>query len=151
MRSWDELYFGLLGISLAITGAIELFVGIAGTNVSIAFVSVGGTYLLWRGVIVFSAGTFFIKAAVNGLDTRRNQGIAILAAIMVWIVAGTEVLARVLGAIPGGSDVWVASANQIVRSIAPPYSPSIVFALLALVVVRYAVDTSGGTGGGVGE
>ncbi|MFW6265659.1 MAG: hypothetical protein ACOC2A_02670, partial [Halanaeroarchaeum sp.] len=80
------------------------------------------------------------------------QGVAFLAALMLWIVAATDVLARVLGAIPGGGDAWFASASAILGSLGPPYAPAILFGLLALPVLRFSqYDPTGSDGGGVRE
>lgn len=144
-----DLLIGLLGAILAITGVIELIVGIAGIELSSAFVNIGGTYLLWRGIIVLSAGVFLSRVAVHGSGSQRSQAILTVASIMVWIVAGADLLTRILGSIPGGTDAWVAPPGQIIQSIAPPYSPSIVFALFTLLVVRYTVDSSTEPGGDV--
>ena len=137
MRSLEDLYFGIVGAGVFLVGGTEILVGLTGGEVSIAIVTVGGTYLLWRGVILLSAGMFFVKSAFEGLENRRNQGVAFLASLMLWIVAGNSVLARVLGAIPGGPDVWIASADQFVGSLGPPYSPAVVFVVFTLVVLRY--------------
>ena len=56
---------------------------------------------------------------------------------MLWIVGGNELLATVLGAIPGGPDVWVASAGAILGSLAPPYGPAVVGGLFALYALTY--------------
>ncbi|MGM0399263.1 MAG: hypothetical protein ACQEQY_09755 [Halobacteriota archaeon] len=137
MTRFDDVYFGLLGLVVAATGGVAVILGVVGDSRTVALLAVEGTYLLWRGPIVFFAGTFFLRAAVDGLDDRRAQGVAFLAGLMLWIVAATDVLARVLGAIPGGGDVWVASAPAILGSLGPPYAPAILFGVLALPVVRY--------------
>ena len=82
MPSWEDLYFGALGVGLLLAGAVEVLVGISGNELSIAFVSVGGTFLLWRGIIVLSAGAFFLRSAVNGIETPRDQGVVVLGAII---------------------------------------------------------------------
>lgn len=151
MPSWDEIYFGALGIISLLTGGLQLVAGVSGNSVSISVLSISGTYLLWRGVIVASAGAFFLYGSTNGLESRRNQVVAVLAGTMLWIVAVTDLLGRFLGAIPGDADVWVAGVDQIVLSFAPPYSPSIVFGLFALVVVKYRMQASEPTTAGKGQ
>jgi hypothetical protein len=138
--TWDDSYFGVLGTALVSAGVVEFLAGVSGTGLTVGFVCVDGTSLVWRGVIVVSAGAFFLRAATNGLDARREQGVVVLGATMLWIVAGTDVLARVLGAISGGSDVWVAGPTEVLRSVAPPYSPSVVAAVPATAVLRYVTD-----------
>lgn len=151
MVSRGDLYVGGLGVGIALAGVVEVLAGVSGTEPSLAFVSVGGAFLLWRGVIVLSAGAFLLTAARGGTDVRRNQGIVLLGAIMLWIVAGTDVLARILGAIPGGSDVWVTSLGGFVGSVSPPYSPAIVVSPFVLIAVRYVLDGEGRTARGVEE
>ncbi|AKH96579.1 hypothetical protein [Halanaeroarchaeum sulfurireducens] len=137
MATAEDVYFGLLGIVAVLGGGAELLLGVTGGSVSVSLVTIDGAFLLWRGVIVVSAGAFFVRAAVDGLDDRRNQGVAFLASLMLWIVAGTDVLGRVLGAIPGGGDVWIAGAGEILGSLGPPYSPALVFVVFTLPVLRY--------------
>lgn len=145
MPSWDEIYFGALGIVLVLVGGVQLLAGVSGNAVSISVLDVSGTYLLWRGTIVTSAGAFFLYGSTHGLEIRRNQVVTVLAGTMLWIVALTDLLGRFLGAIPGGTDVWVAGLDQIVLSFAPPYSPSIIFGLFALLVIKYRMQASEST------
>ncbi|MGM0371086.1 MAG: hypothetical protein ACQEQJ_01100 [Halobacteriota archaeon] len=151
MPSWDEIYFGALGIISVLIGSLQLLAGVSGNSVSISVLSVSGTYLLWRGVIVVSAGAFFLYGSTHGLGSRRNQVVTVLAGTMLWIVAVTDLLGRFLGAIPGGHDVWVAELDQIALGFAPPYSPSIIFGLFALVVVKYRMQAFEPTAAGEGK
>ncbi len=147
--AWDRAYVGALGLVAVLAGVVELVAGVSGDDRSLAFVTVSGTFLLWRGVIVASAGAFFLRAAVDGLDAQRQRGIVVLGAIMLWIVAGSDLLGRVLGAVPGGRDVWVGSVDGIVGSVAPPYAPAVVLAPLALPAIRYWLADRGRPTGGV--
>ena len=147
----DDVYFGLLGTVAVLAGGAELLLGVTGGSVTVSFVVIEGAFLLWRGVIVVSAGAFFARAAIDGLDDRRNQGVAYLASLMLWIVAGTDVLGRVLGAIPGGEDAWVAGVGEILGALGPPYSPALVFLVFTVPVLRYTHYTSGEPGEGPGE
>ncbi|MEF8774856.1 MAG: hypothetical protein V5A37_09075, partial [Halobacteriales archaeon] len=66
--------------------------------------------------------------------------------LMVWIVAGTDLLATFLGALPGGPDVWVAGAGDLAAAMGAPYSPAVAalpFTLAALVYTRKGRDLLG--------
>lgn len=67
-----------------------------------------------------------------------------MASLMVWIVAGTDLLGTVLGAIPGGPGVWIASTGEIAAVLGPPYQPSLLAALPALIALRYVGDRHDG-------
>lgn len=143
----DEVYFGSLGSALLAVGAIVFVrsVGLAPTGIpqTAGVVALSGAF--FRGIILLSTGLLYLQAVTDGLDDRRNQAKAFLGSLMIWIIAGTQLLALVLGAIPGGPDVWVASASTIASSLSPPYPPSLYGAVLALVALTYTQFGGDGT------
>lgn len=143
---WDELYVGVLGVTIALAGlgALGHVVGVGAAD-PLPFVTLSGTYVLWRAVILLSVGALYLSAARGGLTQRSNQAVVVMASVMVWIVAGTDLLGMVLGAISGSPAVWIASANEIVTALGPPYQPSLLVALPASIALRYVGDRHDGT------
>lgn len=137
MTRWDEFYFGAFGILLLLAGGVELLLGIIGGESELAVVTISGTFLAWRGIVVLSTGAFYLQAVANGLDDRRQQATVFMGSLMLWIVGGTDLLATLLGAIPGGPDVWIATAADLGAAMGPPYSPAIVALPFTLVALSY--------------
>jgi hypothetical protein len=137
----DELYFGALGLVVALAGVVAVLrgvgVGITDPNTILPLVTVAGTFLVWRGLILVLAGWLFLTGATDGLDDRENQATVVMASLMLWIVAGADLLSRLLGAIPGGPDVWIAGPTEVVAALGPPYGPALLFAPFALVALKY--------------
>jgi len=143
----DDIYFGVLGVAVVLAGAIATVRGIgldvADLQSTLGVVTVSGTVLLWRGVILLSAGAFYLYGALEGLGGRETQSTVFLGSLMIWIVAGTDLLAAMLGAIPGGADVWVASGPEILAALGPPYTPSVIAAPFALAALAYRRSQEG--------
>jgi hypothetical protein len=142
MKRWDEGLFLVVGIALVAVGAVQTLLGIVGGQFESAFLTVGGDFLLWRGVILLPAGLFYVYGALNGLGSRQNQALVFMGSIMVWIVAGMGLLATLLEAIPGGEEVWVASATEIAMAMGPPYSPAVLALPFSLVALSYTKSGS---------
>ncbi|MFB6200993.1 MAG: hypothetical protein ABEI98_03180 [Halorhabdus sp.] len=137
----DGIYFGALGLVVALAGIVAVLrgvgVGITDPHEIVPLVTVAGTFLVWRGLILLLAGWLFLTGATDGLDDRENQATVVMAGLMLWIVAGADLLSRVLGAIPGGPDVWIAGPTEVVAALGPPYGPALLAAPLALLAVQY--------------
>lgn len=139
----DELYVGVLGgiLTLVGLGVLGQLLGI-GSAESLPYVTLSGTYVLWRAVILLSVGLLYLSAAYHGLSQRRNQAVVVMASIMIWIVAGTDLLGTVLGAIAGSPDVWVAGPGEVVAALGPPYQPSLLAVPLTAIALRYLYANS---------
>ncbi|WP_138006105.1 hypothetical protein [Halalkalirubrum salinum] len=137
----DEVYFGVLGVAVGLMGLLAVVrgLGLALPNPisTLGVLTISGTFLLWRGVILLSASAFYLQGVVEGLDRRNAQGTVFLGSLMLWIVAGTDLLARLLETIPGGSEQWLASSGEILAVLGPPFSPSVVAAPFALSALAY--------------
>ena len=149
MVRWDEAFFVLVGIPVLLAGIGEILLGVTGGEFQLSIVTISGTFLLWRGVILVFAGGFYVHGALSGLDDRRSQAIVFMGSLMIWIVAGNELLATVLGAIPGGPDVWFASGTAILTALGPPYSPAVVVLPLSFVAFTYTRGRVRALAGGV--
>lgn len=137
----DDAYFGLLGVAVGLAGllAVARGVGLAipDPQSTLAVLTVSGTFLLWRGVILLSAGAFYLYGAIEGLDEPAMQARVFMGSLMLWIVAGVDLLGRLLGAIPGGSDQWIAGGGEVLAAMGPPYSPAVLAAPFALAALAY--------------
>ena len=140
MDRLDTPYFLVLGLLLVIAGGVSLLVGISGRTVEIGPLAVAGPYSLWRGAVLLGAGAFFVRATGGGIADREDEALVFMGSVMIWIVGGTEILGLVLGAIPGGPTVWIASPEAFLAAVAPPYPPSVPTLVLTLPALRYAED-----------
>jgi len=137
----DDVYFGALGLAVALAGVVAVLrgvgIGITDPHAIAPLVTVAGTFLVWRGIILVLAGWLFLTGATDGLDDRENQATVVMASLMLWIVAGADLLSRLLGAIPGGPDIWIAGPTEVVAALGPPYGPALLAAPFALVALKY--------------
>ncbi len=131
------IYWFVIGLVFLLVGGIELAVGVLGTEWTFAGISVSGTYLPWRGVIVAAAGAIYVRGVLADLQQTRAQAVILLASLMLWIVAGHALLATILGTLPGGEDVWIASASQLLVALGPPYPPSLALLPVTLPALLY--------------
>ncbi len=133
----ERLYWVVVGIGLLVVGGIELAVGTLGVSRTVGPVSIGGTYVLWRGIIVAAAGGVYVHAVLADIPQIREQATIVLASGMLWITAGTQVLTTVLGAIPGGAGTWIAPPGAILGALAPPYAPALIAVPFTLPAIRH--------------
>ena len=133
----EHLYWVVVGIGLLVVGGIELAVGILGVSRTVGPISIGGTYVLWRGIILATAGGLYIHAVLADVPRVRERAIIVLASGMLWITAGTQLLTTILGAIPGGAEMWIAPPGAIFGALAPPYAPALIAILLTLPAIRH--------------
>ncbi|QSG04733.1 hypothetical protein [Halapricum desulfuricans] len=139
----DEFYVAILGIAVGLAG-IGALGGAFGLKIgeSIPFVTLTGTYVLWRSIVLLSAGGFYLGAARGGLAARPNQALVVMASAMLWIVAGTDLLGTLLGAIAGGPGVWIAPLGDVAAAFEPPYRPSLLAVPFTAIALRYLGDES---------
>ena len=121
----------LLGVLVFIPGLLEVLFSITGRTYQWTFVAFNGNFMLWRGVILLSAGMVYVLA-ITKTDSIQKRSHAVLASLLIWIVAGMEVLAMVLGSIPGEAGRWITTAEGFVSSYQQPLIPSLL--LLPLTV-----------------
>ncbi|WP_181685197.1 hypothetical protein [Halorhabdus salina] len=136
---WDTLPVGGLGAITTVIGVIVMArgVGLGTPEPILGVVTISGSILLWRGAVLTAAGAMYLSGASGGLTDRESQATVVMASLMIWVVAGSDLLATVLGAIPGGSGVWIAPPEAIVAALGPPYTPAVLLAVLALATLRY--------------
>lgn len=133
----DRLYWVVVGVSLLVGGGAELVGGVLGVDRTVGPMSIGGTYAPWRGIIVAAAGGLYAHAVFADIPLVRERAVVVLASGMLWITAGTRTVTTVLGAVPGGTEVWIASPGAILGALAPPYVPALLAVPFTLPAVRY--------------
>lgn len=133
----ERLYWVVVGVGLLVGGGAELGAGVLGVDRTVGPASVGGTYALWRGVIVAAAGGLCVHAVVADVSLVRERAVVVLAGGMLWITAGTRTVTTVLGAVPGSTEVWIAPPGAILGALAPPYVPALLAVPFTLPAVRY--------------
>ncbi|MFW6383862.1 MAG: hypothetical protein ACOCZC_00510 [Halodesulfurarchaeum sp.] len=135
---WDTPYFAMVGALLVAAGAIGTLAGLTGDTIHVGPVAIGGTFAIWWGPVLVGAGAFMLRAVSGRLTTREDEALVFMGSLMLWIVGGADVLSILLGAIPGGAEVWLASPAAFLAGVAPPYPPAVLGAFLALPAFRYA-------------
>ncbi|MFW5922125.1 MAG: hypothetical protein ACOCRC_02335 [Halodesulfurarchaeum sp.] len=138
--NWERPYFTVVGVLLGLAGALGTLMGLTGETLEIGPALVDGPFAIWRGPVLIAAGVFLGKATANGITEREDEALVFMGSVMVWIVGGTELLGIVLGAIPGGSEVWIASPAAFLAAVGPPYPPAVLGVFLTLPAFRYAED-----------
>ncbi len=134
---WDKLYFGALAMFAGVTGSSSLYVGVRNDHLTVGPLQLGAVDPQWQGLILVFAGAFLLYGVIGGLAQQTDQAYVVLGSLLLWILAGAEGLVTVLGAIPGGSDVWIAAPATIGTALLPPYGPGLIAGLFAAVSLKY--------------
>ncbi|MDR5656953.1 hypothetical protein RH831_07130 [Halodesulfurarchaeum sp. HSR-GB] len=140
MGRFDTPYFGLVGVVLVAAGAVSVLLGLTGGSLEYWPLAIAGPFSIWRGAVVLAAGAFYLTAVNGRITNREDEALVFMGSLMIWIVGGMEVLSILLGAIPGGPEVWIAGPTEFLAAIAPPYSPSVLAIPLSLPAFRYAEE-----------
>jgi len=125
-----RVYFGILGIFTLIFGIADLMVTIGGSDFSWGILEISSDMFRggWGGLIVISAGLFYLSSLKNFLEIHQFSK-ALMASILIWILAGTDIFVRITESIPGGEEgPWFNSLEGFLGTYAPPY-PSVIFLL----------------------
>lgn len=117
-----------------IPGLLEIIFSLTGRSFTWVIVTFAGEFVLWRGVILTAAGVIFLSA-MNQPNPLQKRAQAVLASLMIWIVAGMEVLSLLLGAIPGEGSRWITGLDGFISGCVEPVIPSILLLPVTLVLV----------------
>jgi hypothetical protein len=131
-----RIYFAIFGVIVLGFGAAELLLGTTGGSFEWGPLEMSGEFLLWQGIILFSAGAFYLSSLKNFLDIHQ-QAKTLMASIMIWIVAGMQIFGMILESIPGGEDGWFNTAEGFLGAYAGPYIPELLLLPFSLVVMYY--------------
>ena len=132
-----RIYFTIFGLIVLAFGAAELLLGITGRSFELGLLEMSGEFLLWQGIILFSAGAFYLSSFKNFSDIHQ-QAKVVMASVMIWIVAGMQIFGMILESIPGGEDGgWFNTAEGFLEAYAGPYIPELLLLPFSLVVIYY--------------
>ncbi len=132
MRRATAFYFALLGAVMLIFGILQLVACLKNEF------SVGALVIpadLWTGIILSFAGAF-VFAGSTKLPNIHGLGLILLGCMMLWIVAGCDILSRLLTPI-WGEEGW-ANSGGFLSVWQPPYIPAIYLLPFSAVVVYFA-------------
>jgi uncharacterized membrane protein (GlpM family) len=134
-----RVYFGVLGIVTLIFGIADLIVAIGGSNFSWGILEISSDMFRggWGGLIVIFAGLFYLFSLKNFLEIHQLSK-ALMASILIWILAGTDIFIRITESIPGGEEgPWFNSLEEFLGTYAPPYPPVIFLLPFSLVILFF--------------
>ena len=136
-NKFGSVYFSILGLFVLGFGIAELIIGIAGRSFIWGILEISGEFLVWRGFILFFAGLFYLNSVKNLAEIHQLAKV-VMASIMIWIIAGTQIFATITESIPGGEEGgWLNSWGDFLSTYSPPYVPSLILLPFSLVTIYY--------------
>lgn len=129
-------YFVILGMITLVFGGLEVVTGLPG----IEGLSAGALEIppdLWRGIIIFFAGVFIMVGALK-LRNIHGLGMSVFGSIMLWIIAGCDIFARIMESIPNGAG-GLNTLEGFLATYGPPYSPALFLLPLSLVIFYFII------------
>ncbi len=134
-----SIYFGIFGVIVLAFGIIELMVAatVGMEGACWGPLEMAGMFLWWRAIILICAGLFYLSSLSNFLDVRQLAK-SVVASIMIWIVAGMAIWARIAASIPGGPEEGTPWFNpEFLVTYGPPYMPEVFLLPLSLVIIYF--------------
>jgi hypothetical protein len=129
------VYFFIFGIVVLGFGLSELILGFAGRIFTRGIIRIGGEFLVWRGIILVFAGIFYLSSLRNFTDIHSLAKLTV-ASIILWIIAGMNILSIFLGSIPG-EERWINTGKEFIKIYSPPYTPALFLLIPSLFVIFY--------------
>ena len=74
---------------------------------------------LWRGIVTFLSGLLIMWGAFR-FSNIEGFGTSVIGTIMLWILAGCDILAMICSSIPG-TGTWLNTFYGFLGTYAPPY------------------------------
>lgn len=130
-------YFVVLGAITLVFGGLQIVTDLFGPELSVGALSVPQD--VWSGIILFFAGAFIIAGAFKLRDIH-GLGKAVLGSIMLWIVAGCDIFARIMTPI-FGEEGWANASGGFLGVFEPPYAPALFLLPFSLVIVYFIVKS----------
>lgn len=134
-----KFYFAIFGLIVLGFGIVELLLALTGGCIERGpmIISDEEDFLLWRGLILFFAGAFYISSFKKFSDIHQ-QAKMLMASLMIWLIGGIAILGMIFGSIPGPEDgAWFNTAEEFIASYAGPYIPSLLLLPFSLVALYY--------------
>jgi len=120
-----RVYFGILGFVTLIFGIADLMVAIGGNDFS------------W-GILEISSDMFRGGWGGKNFLEIHQLSKALMASMLIWIVAGTDIFVRITESIPGGEEgPWFNSLEGFLGTHAPPYPPVIFLLPFSLMILFF--------------
>lgn len=135
-NKFGSVYFSIFGLIVLSLGIAELIIGIAGKSFTWSILEISGGLLLWRGLVLFFAG-FFYLSSVKNLAEIHQLAKNVMASIMLWIIAGMQIFAIITESIPGGEEGWINTWEGFLSAYSPPYIPALILLPFSLVTIYY--------------
>ncbi len=134
-----RIYFGVLGIVTLIFGIANSMVTIGGNDFSWGILEISSDIFRggWGGLIVISAGLFYLSSLKNFSEIHQLSRV-LMGSILIWILAGTDIFVRITESIPGGEEgPWFNSLEGFLGTYSPPYPPVIFLLPFSLVILFF--------------
>jgi len=136
-NKFGSVYFSVFGLFVLGFGIAELIIGIASKSFTWGILEISGEFLVWRGFILFFAGLFYLKGVKNLVEIHQLAKV-VMASIMIWIIAGTQIFSLITESIPGGEEGgWLNNWRDFLSTYSPPYIPSLILLPFSLVTIYY--------------
>ncbi len=130
MDKWrlGSVYFAMLGAVIMGLGCLEFTTSLGITP------PLGSEWLtlspapmkwmsVWRGIVTLLAGLLITWGSFGFLEVE-GFGRSVIGIIMLWILAGCDILAMFCGSIPG-TGTWLNTLRGFLKSYAPPYPAAV--------------------------
>ena len=150
-KEYDEQKITLIGIYVALLGLVTLAFGIADIlvwagirpGIQVGILAIAGDDFFrwaWGGFIMICAGLFMLAGSTR-VATLQQSAKVVLGGVLVWLIAGTDIFARLCAAIPAdvASPAFFNSLSGFLAAFAPPYTPAVLlfpFTLGILYLIR---------------
>ena len=135
-NKFASVYFSIFGLIVLGLGIAELIIGIAGKSFTWSILEISGGLLLWKGIILFFAG-FFYLSSVKNLSEIHQLAKNVMASVMLWTIAGMQIFAIITESIPGGEEGWINTWEGFLSAYSPPYIPALILLPFSLVTIYY--------------
>lgn len=142
-----RIYFAIFGLVVLGIGILEILLGLTGRSFEWGIMEMSGEFLLWRGLILFFAGAFYLSSIKNFTDIHQLAKV-VMGSMMIWIIAGVKIFSMILESIPG-EEGWLNTFEGFLESYSAPYIPSLFllpFSLVVLYYIRLSGEMSKGGG-----
>lgn len=147
------IYFAILGIVTVAVGVADLLVTASGSEFAYGILEVPNDLFRggWGGLIMLFAGLLYLSG-VRNMDDIHQFAKVTMGSILIWIIAGCDIFARITESIPSWEEEtgpWFNTLPGFIEAYAPPYAPAVLLLPFSLVVLYYiSKRASGETRGG---
>lgn len=90
---------------------------------------------IWRGVVAFLSGLLIMFGAIR-FSKSEGFGTLVIGIIMLWILAGSDILKMILTSITGGG-MGITTFYAFLENYAPPYPAAVWLLPFSLVIIYF--------------